>query len=1456
VHALRGYRSYTSRENESQESGYQRLDYNQVPGRTVCDRWFPIQAGVDEVRHHTLSWDDILGGKAHGVVFVETEGANKSRPNHRPVSGAQALVQVTDLGMVWKTSSTQVWVTVFSYTSGKPVPGATVKLMTDESETLAEARTDAQGAAVLAADRPAWLLASSGDDLHLLSLQGSYELQIPTYRFNLPNGWEYEVPNQCRTLFFSDRSVYRPGETVHLKAIARQWNGQAWEMPSKGPVALCLTDSRGQIVLRTNLNFSALGSLDRSVALPSSPLGQYEAHLFWPATNNTQVGSCSFIVQEFEPNAFEVRLTAPPVFGPEDAVKFQLTAGYYLGKPLTRSKVQWTLNLNPAAFSPEGFKGFQFGADTSVWNRRGEEPMDWKLSGEIALDGREKQEIAPVLPQFSNAPAALQGTLLVEVTDLNQQTISESCEFLQHRANAYLGLRPPHQVLTVGESLPVQVAAVKRDSTPVSSQVPVHARLVKVTWQIVAKQGAGQTLVYESEETHTVVMELDTQTLPLVREGTGWDFARSTSPAPALPLAEPGEYILEITGKDDAGRALKTECHFGVSGPGRLGWKYRNPVQIELVPDKDSYLPGETAALLVKTPFGGPALVTVERESVRRSLVGELNGNAPAVRVPIEEGDAPNIYVSVMMLRGIERSPKALKMPEMRIGYCQLNVAKPQARLVPVITVSRPVIEPRQEVQVEVEVRDGLNALAPDTEVTLYAVDDGILSLTAYETPDPLALFQRPRPLAVTTWFSMPALLPEDPADATFHNKGYLIGGGGEAERELRKNFLPCAFWHATLRTDAAGKVRASFPAPDSLTRYRVIAVAHNARQQFGSGTSHFEVRKPLMVAPSLPLFAHLGDVIQARAVVHNMSDADGEVEVSLRTDALASAENATTRVTVPAHGTAPITLAVTMRGIGPSAWAWQGRFRDANRPFQDAVKTTLSIEDPRPQLREILARRVSTQETNLLAGANPRLLEGQGRVTVRLANTRLAEVGEAAGYLLHYPYGCVEQTCSSLLPWLALNRHSVGQAILARSKLDRAHALTTGLNRLLSMQTSGGGLAYWPNSPEPMRWASGYGGVTLALLQRDGAEVPEDSVKKLVAYLSNELRGAGDDRGRSDYSDHCLSLLALSMLGHPEPAYHARLFEKRALLSTEDRALLALAILEAHGDKTMARELLEGKGAAAEPDWFFCPSRLISLQLMAWCRCQPDHPKVEELVEILLGGQENGHWVTTQGNSWGLLALTDYARLVEGKCEAARGEIRFGGQTQVFSLPAEAGISEWSFDLAQGAMLMTNPDGRRFFARAMVESRPPVAPTAPEDHGFSLRREFFLLDDDGQCHELTQPQPGDRVLVRLRLTVPKAAHYVAVDSPLPALFEPIRAEFVTQKTSTVQGVADWWHDYRETRKDRVLFFRNHLPSGTYNIEHLARVRATGTATAPSAKVEEMYQPAHMGLTGAKLVGQ
>jgi alpha-2-macroglobulin len=1460
VHALRGYGSYFADYRERQDSGtwdepYRAVNYNLVPGRTVFNEQLNVGAEPDTTKRLDLAWDRMLAGRKTGVVFLEAARMT-GESESAPALGTQALIQLTDLGLVWKKALTGVDVFVFSHGSGHPVAGATARLFSDENEPLREAVTDAAGVAHLEASaNAAWVAVQRGEDFHAALLK---EDRVWLYHFDVPfTGSEDQEPAR-RVMLFSDRNVYRPGEELHLEALVREWNDQGLSVPAGLTGSLTCLDPHGRQFFQTNAAFGLSGSWSALVPLPASARGTYSARLYLGTNEYLH----AFQVQDFEPSAFEISLKSKAVYGAGEKIEVPVSAHYLFGKMLSSARVEWSLDAEDSEFKPERFGAFTFRRADSE-GRFGRNRSSVVLSGQGALSGSSNFIIAPDLPVNAIAPQPRTVSLLVEVTDLNQQTLSHRVEFVRHSSDFYLGLRQGTEMLTEDEAQPLEVVAVRSDGQPWPDTVKAQITLQRIDWQPVRIQGAGKTIRYRNEAITTNVLQGEIE-VPPIQFPTDPDGEVRGNRLPGFPALPAGHYLVEVSTKDASGRAVANSLSFDVSARAEIGSNYRNDVELTLKPGRKSYMPGETAEILVEAPFTGTALVSVEREKVLRSFTTWLEGNAPAIRVPLGRGDVPNVFVSVTLVRGADECPRKVKEPEYRIGYCELSVADPQSRLEVRVVPAATNYLPAQTVAVTVKVSGAGGGAVAGADVVFYAVDDGILQLTDYGLPDPHGFFYATRPLGVQTSISLPNLLTEDAEELTFQNKGYLGGGGGM--EHVRKNFLACAFWNAALSTDAEGKASARFPAPDSLTRYRIFAVAHTANSRFGSGQSAFQVSKPLVIEPALPRFANITDRLIARGLIQNQTPNVGEVLVTLDLDDKAKADGAertlSRRVTVPANGSAVVEFPVELVDTGDTQWLWKARFSDpAAGDFTDAVQSVLEVGHVVPMLREILLAHSTDSQTNLLASANPRLLAGRGSVTISVANTRLNDLGETILQLLHYPYGCAEQTGSSLLPWIVLRDQNNLLPLLHRGTNDMDKAIRAGIERFMSMQTESGGLAYWPRGSEPMLWASAYGGMVLALAQRHNIAAPVEEFNVLMKYLSRQMRSAGADT--SDLSDYCLGLYALALAGQAEPAYHEKLYAMRQKLGPEDRALLALAIAESHGPNDMIGELLRSGSATQriDEDRFGCPAREQAIRLLAWTRYRPADSVIDGLVNDLMREQKQAHWGTTQGNAWALLALTEYSRQVEGKLQPAEGRLICGGETIPFRLDDRTNLLTRTFattNIAGAVLSLLNGSTNQLYSSVLIEARAPETQLPRQDRGFGVQRRYDRLDDDNKLRGMDGLRVGDRVLVTLNVAVREGARYLAVDDALPSILEAINPEFKTHEARSASTLADssdqWMSNFREIRKDRCMYFADWVGPGNYTLRYVARVRAAGNVTAPPAKVEEMYHPERYGLSGTQTI--
>lgn len=1488
--ALRGYSAYQQDRADSGENT--RIPPLTVPGKVVFNTSFPSAVAIDQSERFRFSWDQVSNGKRQpGLYFIDASATIKpdglSPDNRRSSLGAQSIVQLTDIGVAWKNGPLETTLFAFSHSTGRPIAAASLTLYNEDCEPTSRGTTDAEGIVTFSDPAARWLVLQSGNDYHCLRANSDAPA-LNMWSFNIP--WEPSSSSEPRRelLFFTERPVYQPGETVYLKSINRFRSPEGLALPPPAePARLRFFDPRGRLISENTIAFSDSGTYSTSWQLPVGTIGWFRAEIDFPPPANTTTPesdddndddnrfsrrqrsfSTPIFVQEYQPNSFKLSFDGPAASRDAEALHVPVSAAYFMGKALSKASLSWTARLAQASFNPAKWPDFSFGIQPQTWVSDGERYFELEQSawsaplltgqGSLTLSDKGTTTIHAPIPGSFGVPGPKSLTIEAEVTDINQQTIAGSFTHTEHSSAFYLGAKRPNRASEVDEEITMEIAAVQSNGDPVTQPVDVTITLERLTWNAVRVEAAGGGTAVRNDPVFATVSEHHLSVAPATSGGTPFSFRP----------AAPGSHHLVLTAKDASGALVKSVISFDVYKQGTL-WQSRDGIQIELTPDRDSYAEGDSARILVKSPLNGTALVTVERHKVLFQKVVQL---APGgiVEIPIQKGWAPNVFVSVTHLRGGLDDPREIKSPEYRTGFASLNISGGTHHLAIALKPSQPEFRPGTPVSITATATDSAGQPLPNAELALWAVDEGILSLMTWQAPDPASFFHRPASLSVSTGLSLTRLLDEDPKALDFANKGFTIGGGGDDSAPaipLRKDFKPVAFWNGNLRTAADGTVTVSFPAPDNLTEFRVLAVANEGAARFGSASTSFRINKPLMLEPALPRFANSGDEVVLKAILHNTTATDTSVDLELVTDDhvlilnhLGGSPQPSTihvPVSIPAGSTRAASIPVRFTKAGHTTFRWKAS--GPSPDLSDAIENALDIGHSEPLLRDLTFASLSTTDAgrNLLAAVRPEVLAGEGSVTVTISNSRLLEASEAISQLLHYPYGCAEQTMSSLLPWLTLRDLRAVLPNLKQSNDEIAAAIQAGANRLLSMQTESGGLAYWPGASETNPWASAHGAVGLIMASKLGASVPAPRLSSLLDFLSKSLRENSDASDSWNLECQCHALWALSIAGRPEPSYHETFFNRRDSLGNAARALLALAIAESNTNPDMVRTLLAAPPSKDDSHWLGS-ERIIAIRAMAHLKINsPDSHS--ELGRLMASRSPNGDWRNTYNNGWVLLALSRESSSLAAWNSPRSCTVTCGSEIRELTLPASPASQSISFSRPANSpapsITVTVPADTIVFSSIEITGRAAPGPQPERHAGLGIRKSYQKLAGDGSLSPADNLRAGDLILVSLDVDVPTPTQYLVIDDPLPATMEGVNPDFSTMAGSSALANVNtphWSFDHAEIRRDRVLFFRNYCATpGSFQCQYLARIVAAGNVIAPQTRIEAMYDPAQFGLSAA-----
>ena len=1474
------------------------LPFPLINGQVVYEKSIPLTNGLNTSETVVLDWNEILPKRRENLIFfLDIEGTPKDKvfSISNGIHHSQTFIQLTDIGLAWKKSENNTFVYSYSCNTGEPLSGVKLTSYDNDANTVQSVFTDQNGIAILPKhEQSTHLAAQISADSFILSMKK----EMPTvglWRFPVQYDWDRLDGWKREALIFTDRELYKPGERVHIKGIVRERNDNEHRIPLERNASLTIYDSNNHVLSEENVQLSDHGSFDHSLELPEENIGSHRIKLSfeipeelpdndWALRNKLKKNAnfySNFRVQEFRKNAFKIVSSLKQSETELGSLTSKVDANYYQGTAVAEGNVHWYLTANKTGFYPDKFPDYYFGDhlkyDYAYWNHyygytdgyQSSSESPFSLNGSAKLSSEGAYSIEHKIPELE-IPSPQMVNLITEVTDLREQTITTRDSLTIHPSSHYIGIERINQLIRVGNHHPITLIGTNNQGQPSTIDLDATVTIKRIKYIPTKVRSSSGKVTVQNDKKESLILTKEVNIDPSA--GAQFDFTPT----------EAGEYHIIVDSKDPEGNTISSAMRCHVYGSSDYSWEVDTGMKIQLVPEKQQYNPGETARILVKTPIEGTALVTLERNNVIRHFKTELSTSNPMIEVPLNSADAPNVYVSVMLIRGAKDSPRKFKEPTLRLGYCNLNVENVEDKLS--ISIDSPLdsYKPDSYVTLTGSVASYNGAVVPNAEITLYAEDNGVLDVIGYKMPRPLKAFNSNIPLYVNSGVSLEGFLQEmanedmSLINRSVGNKGYTIGGGGESELEaienkVRSNFDPCAIWNPTLVTDQSGKFSISFKTPESLTSYKVMAIVTAGNDKFGSTESEIVVNKPMMLAPLAPRFANEGDIKTTKVLVANNSKLDGTWKVSLKTGKLAQFLNSdnpsehSQTIDLKAGESDYLNFETTFINTGDARWEWHSEpinFDDTEltpalrRELSDAMESTFKVLYPRPLLKGTQFTSIDKNPRSVLNEINSDLLEGRGEVELALSGNLLFRADGAAEHLLKYPYGCVEQTSSKLIPWFAVTKLKPYMSSFAKVTSEkRKKAIQKGANRLLSMQTRDGGLAYWPGGNKSEKWATSYGGHTLILAKINGADVPQIAIDRICKYLENNLAKLIASEETWNHQSAARALYTLAMEGRVKKSDLNYLYDKREELNNATRYYLALAMHKDDPNSKEAKQLVKIYKEEKRKNHWMRYSKSKQLRLFAMCQILPDDPEVHELMEeIIPRSTKRNHWGTTWVNAATIAAMAEYSNIVSNQANTSF-TITVNGKEEKHTVSQDQPFKKVSYPIEGTTQIKVSSD-LNAYVNTVVYSKPNLKQAHPiSNNGVSIAKNYYRILKDGTKEPLENPIVGDLVEVELEVNFTKALYYVAIDDPLPGTFECVNSDFKTQSTHVRPSTKkSWVISNQELRDDRALFFLNYAREGSTTLSYLARITSAGTVATPSAKVEAMYDPETYGLTEATIM--
>jgi len=1419
-------------------------------------------------------------------------GINAAPVDYRPPFLDARLFSVNTDNVTVKISPGQILAWLTDLQTGKPSPGLKVQVYNYNFILAASGVTDANGlfqATIdTSSDSPSpdknnyqsqWYVLVD-DSPHFAFGSSNWDTRTNTGSLGLYDQY-YRPWTDATAYVYTERPLYRPGQPVYFKGIVRSDDDLAYSLPSQKQVQVTINSYKQQVYQET-LNLGDIGTFDGTFQLdPGADLGSYTLQVSWPGSKDA-LNSISFDVAQYRRPEFQIAMQAAPTnLLPGEAFTASLDASYYSGGGLSNAAVDWTLRSEPFSFIPPAdYSGYSFSNDeVDNWSYyagpQGNPNGEQVAAGKTQTDGDGK---ASILLKAAPADTKTSQRLVFEatVTDFSGSSVSGQAQVVMHKSAVYPGVRSKSYVGAVGDDQVFQLVLLDWDGKP-QPGAKVDVDIVERNWYSVQQENDAGQLVWQSTVQETPAAHFAGVQLDDKGQGTV-NFKPSKG----------GVYRAKISAVDAHGNPAQASAFIWVAGEEYVPWIQSNDRTFQLVADKTAYTPGETAELLIATPFQGEsyALVTLERGHVRHSEVIHLQGNSAVYRLPITPDMAPNVYVSVVVVKGVDATNPR---PNFRVGLAKLKVNTDAQALKVTLQADLPQAAPRQVVHYTVQTA-ALDGKPVQAEVSLALSDLATLSLKDSTVPSLMDFFYAQRSLSVITGVAITQSIEDYnaniadhlPADGRGGGSGGGKGSGYTGVMEIRQDFPDTAYWLAHVTTGSDGKATVTVTLPDNLTTWRMDGRAVTADTRVGQATLDLVSTRPLLVRPQTPRFFVVGDHAVLGAAVHNNTGQDLSVAVKLDAAGLILSGPAEQTVSIPTGRQAYVTWHADVPTGSTRAdlvfSAVGGSFSDSSRP-------TLGTLDS----QGIPVYRYESPETVGTAGVlsdnggrseaislPPSMQVQQGQLKLELAPSLAAGLTDGLTYLKAYPYESIEGTISRFLPNLRLE-----QALKAAGSEDAALTaalkddINQALQKLYKAQNPDGGWGWWDDSTSHLL-TTAYAAFGLTEAKSAGYDVSAATLANALSFLTIRLLVFDDQAPAEQLNLQAFVLYVLARAGSPDVNKTVRLYDLRQSMGIYARGYLLQTLYKINPQDARLATLISDLSSAAVlsaagAHWeektvdywnWNTDLRSTAIVLAALIETDPNNALNAAAVRWLMTNRKHGAWSSTQETAWSLLALTDWVTATNDLKPDYRYAVAFNGSelaSGAASPQTVRDVKQLSLDVTQ---LLADQVNRLSLARegsagslyytAYLNLWLPVNQVKALDRGVVITRQYFHPDD--LTHPVTSAKQGDVLLARLTVVAANSLRYLVVNDPLPAGMEAVDTSLNTSPKSQQPDTYDWkrigadgwgwwFFSHIEMRDASVVLSTDNLPAGTYVYTYLVRASTVGVFNTIPSTAQEAYFP-------------
>lgn len=1420
---LQLFRQGSGWDGEYDENTGDYKDYEFIRTRNLGDTVFTKKYSSDQMPKNNAAYllhldiSDKLKGY-DGVYVIQVESSSQ-----RWVQSSKIL-SLSDIGLIAKQENNRILIFANSIRNASPISGAKINFISTTNQIVYSASTDKNGVAafenmdqVAKGLRIGMVSAKQGEEYSFITFNESL---IETSRYDI--GGRNANASGLNAWIYAERNLYRPGETINASVILRN---ESWMPPGEMPVKLKLRMPNGKEFASKKLMLNAQGSAVAEFPIPHTALtGTYVLQLL--SGNDILLNTYNVSIEDFMPDRIKLDLKLPNTnFEIGTTVDAQMQADNLFGTPAANRKYEWELNVDKKEFRPKGFEDYNFNIVKSFYF-----PSVFK-SGTTSQDGSASEPIE-IKSELAET-GILKGNIRATVFDETGRPVHRYANFDIYTQSNFIGIKRFNDY--VSTNIPLKINLVSVDKNGNTQKQNVTVRVIRREWQNVMEE-SGKRYRYVSR---WIDKDLGSHNISLSGLNSVFSFTPDQS----------GEYEIQVSSEGSDSYVAQTFYAYGMNNTQYSSFEVNNEGNVTIKADKSTYAPGENINLLFTTPFEGRMLVSIERDKVIEYFFLNTKDRSASLSVKAKDIFLPNVYVSTTLFRPMDGSEMPLTVAH---GYQNISVEAKQLKLpVTVSMTDKSRSQSKQTISVKT---------APNAFVTIAAVDEGILQVKNYKTPDPFAFFYQKVALGVSSYDVYPLLLPE------YRISSSSTGGdGGEEGMEGRVNPLfvnrvkNVSFWSGILQADGNGNVKYDIDIPQFSGAIRVMAVAYKDKA-FGSFDNMMKVADPIVISVALPRFLSPGDQTIMPVTLSNTTAKDATAQVKVNIEGPLGIVNSETQlVNIKANNEGRAVFNINASNAIGAAKVLV-TVNALNETFTN--ETEIAVR-PAASLQKDFEAGSIPAGSNLTLSLSNNFLPTTFKGSLVVSNSPLTQFSKNISYLLQYPHGCLEQTVAAAFPQLYYGDLVKSLDIGNGNGINANYNVQQAIYKLQAMQLPNGSLSYWPGGEYENWWGTVFAAHFLLEAKNAGFDINETTLNRLMDYLKFRLKKKevtdyyfnGDKRKTIAAREIPYTLYVFALAKKPELSTMNYYKGNTESLSLDGRYLLSAAFALS-GQAVQSKQVLPSSftGEKAESEFggsFASYTRDKAIALNALLAIDPNDQQVAALAQQVSNDLSKQKYLNTQESAWGILAMGKIARAT-AKTNGSANIIVDGAN--IGSTQGQALRLDLKPYVNKAININTNGTGQFYYFKELAGVSADGS-IKEEDKFLKVRRSFYSRE--GQQISNNSFKQNDLIVVKITIEGQYRSDIenVVITDMLPAGLEIENTRLNDMPNlKWVTEVKDKdYPDYIDVRDDRINIFcsANGRQKSFY---YMVRAVSPGTYKLGPVQADAMYNGMYHSYNGAGTV--